>query len=202
MNSELTLYESTNENSKKVLFLGYSTEQTSLISELSKAGCQVWHTQNRIESTAGFDLVVSFGYRYIIEKKIIESSAAPIINLHISYLPWNRGAHPNFWCFYDETPCGVSIHLIDEGIDTGPIIYQKLVSFNKNESTFTKTYIKLISEIESLFVSNISNLIQLDFTAKVQKGNGSYHSTSELPKDFKGWESDINIEIARLKALK
>lgn len=202
MNSELTLYESKNKNSKKVLFLGYSTEQTSLISELSKSGCQVWHTQNRIESTTGFDLVVSFGYRYIIGKKVIESSAAPIINLHISYLPWNRGAHPNFWCFYDGTPCGVSIHLIDEGIDTGPIIYQKLVSFNKSESTFTKTYKRLISEIESLFVHNIRNLIQLNFTTRVQKGNGSCHSISELPKEFKGWDSDISIEIARLKELK
>ncbi len=27
-----------------------------------------------------------------------------IINLHISYLPWNKGAYPNVWSFIDETP--------------------------------------------------------------------------------------------------
>ncbi len=59
-----------------------------------------------------------------------------IINLHISFLPWNRGAHPNFWSFYDDTPKGVTIHLIDEGIDTGAIIYQKEITFDRNEKTF------------------------------------------------------------------
>ncbi|MCL0081308.1 hypothetical protein M1N64_03665 [Peptococcaceae bacterium] len=41
------------------------------------------------------------------------------INLHISFLPWNRGADPNFWSFIENAPVGVSIHYLDEGIDTG-----------------------------------------------------------------------------------
>ena len=71
------------------------------------------------------DLIVSFGYRHILRSDFINKCGCPIANLHISYLPFNRGAHPNFWSFYDDTPSGVSIYLIDEGIDTGPILFQK-----------------------------------------------------------------------------
>ena len=43
----------------------------------------------------------------------------------MSYLPWNRGADPNFWSILEDTPKGVTIHIMDESIDTGDILYQK-----------------------------------------------------------------------------
>lgn len=182
----------------KILFLGYPEEKTKLIDDLVKADCEVWHTEEKIKSTSGYDLVISYGYRYILKKHIIESSPAPIVNLHISYLPWNRGAHPNFWSFYDSTPSGVSIHLIDEGIDTGPIIYQKYVNFSAEEKTFSQTYNRLIQEVEQLFKENIENIIAKNFGAIPQRRKGSYHCVCDLPKDFSGWDSDIQIEVTRL----
>jgi len=182
----------------KILFLGYAPDQTSLISELAEANCEIWHTDKIIESTEGFELVVSYGYRHILKKNVINSSSAPIINLHISYLPWNRGAHPNFWSFYDSTPSGVSIHLIDEGVDTGPIIYQRYVNFTKNESSFSKTYKRLVAEIELLFKENIEEIISLGFTAVPQRRRGTYHRVSDLPIDFAGWDSEIQTEVVRL----
>lgn len=182
----------------KILFLGYAPDQTSLISELAEANCEIWHTDNIIESTEGFELVVSYGYRHILKKDVINSSSAPIINLHISYLPWNRGAHPNFWSFFDSTPSGVSIHLIDEGVDTGPIIYQRYVNFTKNESSFSKTYKRLVAEIELLFKENIEEIISLGFTAVPQRRRGTYHRVSDLPIDFAGWDSEIQTEVVRL----
>ena len=122
----------------------------------------------------------------------------PIINLHISYLPWNKGAHPNFWSFYDCTPAGITIHLIDEGIDTGPIIYQRYVNFEKGELTFKQTYDRLIKEIEKLFIANINNIITGKYTTKKQRREGSYHEKSELPKAFRGWNSDIEEEVRYL----
>ena len=182
----------------KILFLGYAPDQTSLISELAEANCEVWHTDKIIESTEGFELVVSYGYRHILKKDVINSSSATIINLHISYLPWNRGAHPNFWSFFDSTPSGVSIHLIDEGVDTGPIIYQRYVNFTKNESSFSKTYKRLVAEIELLFKENIEEIISLGFTAVPQRRRGTYHRVSDLPIDFAGWDSEIQTEVVRL----
>jgi len=40
-------------------------------------------------------------------------------------LPYNKGSHPNFWSFIENSPKGVSIHEIDEGIDTGKLIASK-----------------------------------------------------------------------------
>ena len=182
----------------KVLFLGYNRNQTIIIDALSKKGCEIVEINEKIVSTDGYDLVISFGYRHILSKSIIDKSKAPIINLHISYLPWNKGAHPNFWSFFDCTPSGVSIHIIDEGIDTGPIIYQKYVNFSDEETTFSKTYKRLINEIEKLFISNIDNIISNNFRATAQRRQGTFHRVSDLPKELLGWDIDIKSEILRL----
>lgn len=183
---------------KRVLFLGYTKEQTNLIDELVNANCEVWHTQEKIETTEGFDFVISYGYKHILMKPVIESSKAPIINLHISYLPWNRGAHPNFWSFFDCTPSGVSIHLIDEGIDTGPILFQRYVNFEKDQITFAQTYKQLILEIESLFKENLKEIIAGEYIAIPQRRKGSYHKFSDLPSGFAGWDSIIQNEVQRI----
>ena len=96
---------------------------------------------------SGFDWVVSYGYRHILKKDHILYSQNPIINLHISYLPWNRGADPNYWSWVENSPKGVTIHAIDEGIDTGDIFTQKEVNFSENE-TLSSSYNKLKNEIE------------------------------------------------------
>ena len=201
MNTTAILIEQVSSPRAKILFLGYSREQTSLIDDLVSKKCEVWHTDEKIQSTVGYDLVISYGYRHILKKEIIESSKAPIVNLHISYLPWNRGAHPNFWSFYECTPSGVSIHLIDEGVDTGAIIYQRYVNFDKEEDTFSKTYKKLIVEIEKLFRDNIDELISKKFIATPQRRKGSYHSVANLPKEFIGWDTVIKEEVMRLDSI-
>ena len=122
--------------------------------------------------------------------------------MHISYLPWNRGAHPNFWAFYDNTPSGVSIHLIDSGIDTGPIVYQRAVEFAKDETSFSRTHHRLIVELEALFIENISDIINKRFTATPQRGPGTFKRCRDLPEDFAGWDADIDSEIARLRCLR
>jgi len=186
---------------KRVLFLGYTREQTTLVDELVNSNCEVWHTQEKIQSTEGFDFVISFGYQHILMKSIIESSKAPIINLHISYLPWNRGAHPNFWSFFDCTPSGVSIHLIDEGVDTGPILYQRYVNFVKEQTTFSLTYKQLILEIESLFRENLPSIIAGNYKPMAQRRQGSYHKVADLPSEFSCWDSNIQDEVRRIDFL-
>ena len=116
--------------SKSILFLGYDKSENSLPDFLSEKGHEVLHSNKKINSTKNFDLVISYGYRHIIPKKII-SSSTPIINLHMSFLPFNRGAHPNFWSHFENTPSGVTIHLMDVGIDTGDCLFQKKVFIDK-----------------------------------------------------------------------
>lgn len=186
---------------KSILFLGYDNSQTILINELLKKDCNVSYSRNIIRTLENHDLVISFGYRHIIKKELLNNTKIPIINLHISYLPWNRGAHPNFWAFFDSTPTGVSIHLVDKGIDTGPIIAQKMVNFDTKNMNFKQTYLILKYEVEKLFLENIDQIINKTFKAIAQKNKGSYHSISDLPKSFLGWEKNIDREIIRLRQL-
>ena len=185
---------------KKILFLGYDEKQTKIIKLFEDYNCTLDHTNEKLNKVNSYDFVVCFGYRHIIRNAVIKALNCPIFNLHISYLPYNRGAHPNFWSFYDETPSGVTLHLIDEGIDTGPIVDQKYVKFDDSDNTFEKTYKVLIQEIECLFIDNFENLIYNNWTSTAQKGIGTFHSKKDLPKDFSGWKSNILDELKRLKS--
>jgi len=184
---------------KKILFLGYGQSQTTLINVLIENNCLVDHFDDRIEQAIeGYDCVISFGYKHILKPGVIEGFACPIFNLHISYLPYNRGAHPNFWSFYDNTPSGVTIHLVDGGVDTGPIVKQKRVDFEATDDTFAKTYSVLIASIESLFLEFLPSLLSDNWEARKQRGVGTYHSRKDLPINFSGWNSNIIEELARL----
>ena len=158
----------------KCLFLGYNRKKTKLIKLLEAKGYKVTNINRKI-SFSDIDnnnLYISFGYRKIISKKIIQRAKRPIINLHLSFLPFNRGAHPNFWSFIENTPSGVSIHEIDDGVDTGPIIFQKKIKFDykKNKNiTFKSTYNVLFKEVESLFERNINKLVSKNYKTQKQK---------------------------------
>lgn len=187
---------------RKILFLGYSDTETTLIDSLVSAEAEVWHESAPIsKEITGFDLCISFGYRHILKPNVILYSNCPIVNLHISYLPWNKGAHPNFWSFFDCTPSGVSIHLIDEGVDTGPILFQKYVNFEETEVTFRDTYNRLFFEIENLFKEKINQIMEMNFRPKPQRRAGTYHRKRDLPAGFTGWDAIIEQEIARLDVI-
>ena len=153
----------------KVLFLGYNSNQTGLTDLLIKSGCSVESTNEKVDTFTNFDLVICFGYRHIISKELLDTAKREPINLHISFLPFNKGSHPNFWSFFENTTKGVSIHHIDQGIDTGDICFQREVKFLPTENTFSKTHRKLIMEIESLFEENLYDILNKNYTPKKQK---------------------------------
>lgn len=102
------------------------------------------------------------------------------INLHISMLPWNRGADPNFWSFVDDTPKGVTIHRIARGLDTGDIIFQKELFFDESQETFLSTYQILQKEIVDMFKSNFQTLLNGNYDAKRQCQIGTYHRRQDM----------------------
>ncbi len=192
---------------KKALFLGYDKSETSLIDFLVSKKYDVFHSKKKTADFFSphknfdfndFHLIISFGYRHIIPKSLIKRSPT-IINLHISFLPYNRGSHPVFWSAYEGTPSGVSIHIIDEGIDTGPLLFQKQVNIDLRKNTFTEAHKDLRSEIEKLFIDNFDEISLANYSQKSYSGNGSYHNSWDLPKGFVGWDENMYLEIERLK---
>ena len=162
----------------KILFLGY--DDCKLLSFL-KSKYDVIQTDEKIklQEVVKFDWIISFGYRYIITEDIVKHFNDSIVNLHISYLPYNKGAHPNFWSFRDRTPKGVTIHQIDKGLDTGDIILQKEVTFEKEHDTLKSTYEFLIEEIQNLFIENYKSIFDKTINRYPQVGKGTFHHRKE-----------------------
>lgn len=188
----------------KILYLGERNRR--IINYLSKYSNITVKTDplNLNIINEDFDWIISYGYRHIISENIIKFYKKRIINLHISYLPWNRGAHPNFWSFIDDTPKGVTIHEIDFGIDTGPILCQKEIFFNDENETLATTYEKLSLEIETLFIENWPKIMQNKITPKKNnyKQFGSYHRSSDIEKYFESLSKKWNSEIKEVVSMK
>ena len=180
----------------KILFLGYDENNTSLMHFLKDEGHIVVHQENKIELSyiKDFDFIIVFMYRYIITNDIVLYFGKKIINLHISYLPYGRGSHPVFWSFIENSPKGVTIHVIDKGVDTGHILIQKHVKYKKNENTFRKTHERCLIEIENFFKDNHYDILNLKIEPKKQVGLGSYHRTKDLPPNV-DWDMKINDYI-------
>lgn len=125
------------------------------------------------------NLIISYNYRFVIKKNVITHMKNKIINLHISLLPWNKGASPNLWGFLENTPKGVTIHQIDNGLDTGNIYLQKEVFFDEAKETLRSSYIKLHEEIQMLFRENWDKIRKNEILSEPQSGNGSFHFMRE-----------------------
>jgi len=69
------------------------------------------------------DVVLVFGTG-LLKPPLIESFPGRILNIHLGLSPYYRGAGTNFWPLVNGEPeyCGATIHFLDAGVDTGPII--------------------------------------------------------------------------------
>lgn len=140
------------------------------------------------------DYSISFGYKHIIASDITQHYWGRIINVHISLLPWNRGADPNLWSFLEDTPKGVSIHLIDDGVDTGPILEQKEVQMLAND-TLATSYDRLVRQGEVLLVDTFPKYVGRHFKPTPQPNLGTVHKSSDKEKWFSvlknGWDTPV-----------
>ncbi len=125
------------------------------------------------------DILISYNHRHIISEDILMFLNSKAINLHISLLPWNRGADPNLWSFIEDTPKGVTIHLIDKGIDTGDILLQTELTFDEIRETLESSYKTLHKEIQKLFIANWNIIREFQIPPKPQRGNGTFHYSKE-----------------------
>lgn len=185
---------------EKVLFLGPG--DSPLYSWLQGQGEDVISHQEKIDpeiiGEQGFTFLVSYGYRHIIKSAVLELFPDRAINLHISLLPWNRGADPNFWSFLTGTPKGVTIHYLDKGLDTGDIIIQEEVSFAAGE-TLATSYQRLQETIQRLFREHWVEIKTRTCPKLKQMGEGSSHKAKDkepfLHLLTDGWDTPVSTLI-------
>lgn len=116
----------------------------------------------------------------IIKNELISLPENGFINFHPGYLPYNRGKHYNFWAIVEEAPFGVTIHMVDEGIDTGSILAQKKIAYDW-EDTGETLYLKAQGEMFDLFYKTYPDIRESKLKPIVQDlDSGSFHHSSEI----------------------
>ena len=192
-----------------VLLLGVMPSPLKSIVETGN--CNVLETDKVISvdylRINSIDFVVSYRYRHIIKRNVLECMKDRIINLHISLLPWNRGADPNLWSFLEDTPKGITIHYMDEGIDTGDIIAQQRVEFDMEHETLSSSYHKLNEKIIQLFSKNWPLITKGKVTPQNQPLGGTVHLTADKYRfqhflDKNGWDTPVKELIGQAFEIK
>lgn len=120
------------------------------------------------------DFLISVNYRYIIPKEIF-TLADFALNIHGSLLPKYRGRTPHVWSIINgETESGITCHLIEESVDTGDIISQKVIPIEPKDTGYSLLK-KFESEYPTLLIDSIEKLINGSDLTKQDDKFASYY---------------------------
>lgn len=124
---------------------------------------------------------VSAYFSRILGAKMLGLFPRGILNCHGSLLPWNRGRDPNAWAIYDGTPAGGTIHLMDSGVDTGPILLQQEVPVTPDMDA-AELYLRTVDVIVRLFEEHWPLLKQGLIAARNQEAGGPSHARRDFER--------------------
>lgn len=120
------------------------------------------------------DLIIVVAYGKILPVDILMLPAFGCINVHASLLPKYRGAAPIQWALINgETKTGVTIIMMDEGLDTGDILFQKEIEILEEDNA--ETLSKKLSELGAfLLIETIRKIKEGSIERISQVGTPSY----------------------------
>ena len=94
------------------------------------------------------DIIIVNGTR-IIGKRLLEATKTLFINTHVGITPEYRGVHGGYWALRNDDikNCGVTIHKVDVGIDTGDIISQNKIEVTNRDNFVTYPFLQISKAI-------------------------------------------------------
>ncbi|RNC29790.1 MAG: Phosphoribosylglycinamide formyltransferase [Candidatus Dichloromethanomonas elyunquensis] len=98
----------------------------------------------------GVELLILAGYMRVLSPSFIRQAEYPVVNIHPSLLPAFPGLHAQKQALeYGVKVAGCTVHFVDEGMDTGPIILQQTVPVfdEDNVDTLSERILKVEHEI-------------------------------------------------------
>ena len=122
---------------------------------------------------------LSLEYDKLIKPKLFKSNH--LFNIHFSKLPEYKGQYTSSWpILNNEIESGVTLHLIDDGIDTGAIIDQIIFPLAYNE-TARSLYKKYVENGTKLVIKNLGNLIRKNYISTPQEYiNSSFYGITSI----------------------
>ena len=99
----------------------------------------------------GADLFILAGYMRLLSKETVRRFALKMINIHPALLPSFSGLHAQQQAIdYGVKVAGCTVHFVDEGMDSGPVILQRCVPVLDNDTEKTLAERILIEEHHAL----------------------------------------------------
>jgi len=133
--------------------------------------------KEKLSLIKNYDLIISAHCKQIFPRELVENVRC--INIHPGYNPYNRGWYPQVFSINNKLPAGVTVHLMDEYLDHGPIIYQEKIDIYDWE-TSKDVYNRILKlEIEML-KNNIQNIVNNNYDIIHPTSEGNINSI----KDF------------------
>lgn len=150
------------------------------------------------------DYVVSCAFEHVIPERFLTIPSEGCLNLHPSYLPYNRGRYPNVWNLIDDIPVGVTIHYMEPKVDTGDIVARRTVETDFSDTGQSLSN-RLGNEMVELFKKVWPDVVAGEVSPTPQDVDEStFHHTSEL-RDLCKLDPDEEVRVKefldRLRAL-
>lgn len=88
----------------------------------------------------------------IISETVLAASSVPFVNTHVGITPQYRGVHGGYWALWNRDPesFGVTLHLVDKGVDTGQVLFQVKVRPHTHDSFATYPLVQQAAALPSL----------------------------------------------------
>lgn len=119
------------------------------------------------------DLLVTAAFGQLLRPAVLQLPRLGCVNVHASLLPKYRGAAPIHWAIINgERETGVTTFLMDEGMDTGPILLQRRTEIGPDE-TFGELEERLARLGAELAVETVEKLWRGEIEPKPQPPNGT-----------------------------
>lgn len=155
-------------------------------------------------SSRNLDLIVSMSFDQIFKKEIINLPKFKSINCHAGKLPFYRGRNVLNWVLInDELEFGITVHFVDEGIDTGDIIMQRSFPITDNDD-YSTLLAKAYEECGILLYESVKKINDKSFDRKPQNDIDTYGSycTQRKPGDeIINWNSSSRDIFNFVRAL-
>lgn len=129
------------------------------------------------------DYIICIHFPYFIPGEILSIPKCGVVNLHPAYLPYNRGWHTPTWAIIEDTPIGATLHFMDQGVDTGDIIYQKKMDISPGDTA--DSLYKKIKRLEfDIFVDAWQSLVDgISNRIPQEPSIGTGHNKNDLFQD-------------------
>ena len=153
----------------------------------------IWNEPKLKNVIKSSNVAVSALFGHLIPAEVVKFFGSNLVNLHPSLLPIGRGADPIAWAIIEQKKQGVTIHVVEEGLDSGPVICQSEIpsDFGMNAG---EIYELAMHELERLFIGLLANWPKRVNPEK-QVGEPTLHQARELKAlRAKVLQGDLNLE--------